>query len=117
MDKKQATTIDDFISTYPKDVQAILQKVRKVIRRAAPDAGEKISYGIPTFTFHGNLIHFSAYPSHIGLYPGAGGVAHFLSKLGQYKTAKGSIQFPLDKPIPYDLIEEITRWCVEQRLP
>jgi uncharacterized protein YdhG (YjbR/CyaY superfamily) len=109
-------SIDDFINTYPAEAQVILREVRDAIRRAAPDATEKISYGIPTFTFHGNLIHFSAYEHHIGLYPGAAAVAHFLPKLRDYKTAKGTIQFPLGQPIPYELIEEITRWCVEQRL-
>lgn len=112
----KATTIDEFIAAYPPEVQAIMQKIRAVIRQAAPDAQEKISYGIPTFAFHGNLIHFSVYEHHIGLYPGAGAVAHFLPQIKAYKTAKGTIQFPLDQPIPYDLIGEITRWCVEQRL-
>jgi len=108
-------TIDEFISHYPENVQEILQKIRATIHKVAPEAKEKISYGIPTFTFHGNLVHFSAYEKHIGFYPGAAGVAAFQDRLGDYETSKGTIRFSLDKPVPYDLIEEITRYCVEQR--
>ena len=115
---KNTDSIDEFIKRYPAEVQEILRKVRTVIQRAAPEAKEKISYGIPTLTLHGNLIHFSAYEHHIGLYPGSVGVAAFQDELDRagYKTAKGTIQFPLDQPIPYELIERITRYCVEQRL-
>lgn len=109
---KNTSTIDEFISQYPENVQAILQRVRSTIQSAAPDAKEKISYGIPTFTLNGNLIHFSAYTHHIGLYPGAAPVEDFKKELEGYKTSKGTVQFPLDKPIPYDLITKITKVCV-----
>lgn len=114
---KKPADIDAFISTYPQEIQEILQKIRKTIRIAAPQAKEKISYGIPTFTYHGNLIHFSAYANHIGLYPGSVGVKAFQKELDQlgYQTSKGTIQFPLNQPIPYDLIQKITKYCVEQR--
>jgi uncharacterized protein YdhG (YjbR/CyaY superfamily) len=112
----KATSIDEFISTYPKEIQAILQKTRQIIQRAAPDATEKIGYGIPTFTFHGNLVHFSAYPTHIGFYPGPATITAFQDELKPYDTAKGTIRFPLDRPIPYDLIEKITKYNVAQRL-
>ncbi|MBA2279416.1 DUF1801 domain-containing protein [Candidatus Saccharibacteria bacterium] len=110
------TTIDEFISTYPKDTQVKLNKVRETIRKAVPEAGEKISYGIPTFTFHGNLVHFSAYDKHIGFYPGSAPIVEFAKELEPYKTAKGTIRFPLDRPIPYELIDKITRYCVVRNL-
>ncbi len=110
----KATTIDEFIAQYPPKTQAILRKVRKTIQQAAPDAQEKISYGIPTFTLHGNLIHFSAYEHHIGLYPGADGIRQFSDHLKEYETSKGTVRFPIDQPLPFDLIAEITRYRVKQ---
>ncbi len=107
-------TIDEFITKYPADVQKILQKIRQTIQKAAPEATEKISYGIPTFVFHGNLVHFAAYDSHIGFYPGPAPISAFQDELTAYETAKGTIRFPLDKPIPYDLIEKITAYAVER---
>ena len=112
----KVTTIDEFIKAYPKDIQTILQKIRQTIRHAAPDATEKIGYGIPTFTFHGNLVHFSAYPAHVGFYPGPAAIAAFQDDLRAYDTSKGTIRFPLDKAIPYSLIEQITKYNVTQRL-
>lgn len=110
-------TIDEFIGNYPADVQDILQKIRQTIAAVAPDAKEKISYGIPTFTLNGkNLVHFSAYTSHIGFYPGAAPIKEFEKELVDYKTSKGTVQFPLDKPIPYDLIKTITKNCAERNL-
>ena len=97
-------TVDDFIKAFPKDVQAKLQKLRQIIYKTVPEAGEKIAYGIPTFTFHGNLVHFSAYENHIGFYPGAAPIAEFAKELNIYKTGKGTVQFPLDKPLPTNLI-------------
>ena len=106
-------SIDEFIASYPKEVQDILQQIRQAIQKAAPEAKEKISYGIPTFTLNGkNLIHFSAYDKHIGLYPGAQAVADFADKLTEYETSKGTIRFPLDKPIPFDLVDKITRYQI-----
>ncbi len=109
-------TIDEFIAQFPTDVQQILEKIRQIIHKAAPDAKEKISYGIPTFTLHGNLIHFSAYKHHIGLYPGAAPIEAFKDLLKDYKTSKGTVQFPLNKPIPYALVEQITLASVERNL-
>lgn len=110
-------TTDDFIAKYPDDVQAILQKIRQTIRDVAPDAKEKISYGIPTFVLNGkNLVHFSAYEKHIGFYPGSAPIKEFEKELTGYKTSKGTIQFPLNQPIPLKLIEKITKHCVDEQL-
>jgi uncharacterized protein YdhG (YjbR/CyaY superfamily) len=105
--------IDDFIAGYPKEVQLILQKIRSTIKQAAPEAKEKISYGVPTFTINGkNLIHFSAYKAHIGLYPGPKVIESLKDELKHYKTSKGTIKFPLDQPIPDSLIAKITLLCL-----
>jgi uncharacterized protein YdhG (YjbR/CyaY superfamily) len=116
MENSKATTIDEFIAGFPAETQAILEKVRLTIRKIAPEATEKISYGIPTFDLEGNLVHFSGYQNHIGFYPGAGGIAAFQEEIAGYKSAKGSVQFPINKPIPYDLIERIVRVRVAQNL-
>jgi uncharacterized protein YdhG (YjbR/CyaY superfamily) len=118
MDKNQAVarTIDEFIAGYPPATQGILQELRRIIHSVAPGAGEKISYGIPTFTLHGNLVHFSAYKHHIGFYPGAEAIEVFADQLTEYQCSKGTVQFPLDKPIPYELVKKITVWRVEKAL-
>lgn len=113
---KKAETIDEFISHYPEATQIILQKLRQEIQRAAPEAKEKISYGIPTFTFHGNLVHFSAYDKHIGFYPGSSPIKTFKKELQGYETAKGTIRFPLDKPLPFGLIGKIVEFRVKENL-
>jgi uncharacterized protein YdhG (YjbR/CyaY superfamily) len=106
--KKLFTTIDEYISTFPVDIQAILEKVRQAIQKAAPDAKETIRYGIPTLNLNGkNLVFFACWKHHISLYPIPEGEGAFQQKISQYKRAKGTIQFPLDKPIPYDLVEKI----------
>lgn len=110
-------TIDEFISKYSDDVQVILEKIRETIKEVAPEAKEKISYGIPTFTLNGkNLVHFSAYAKHIGFYPGSAPIKEFEKELTAYKTSKGTIQFPLNKPIPYELIKKITKTCAARNL-
>jgi uncharacterized protein YdhG (YjbR/CyaY superfamily) len=107
-DKKLLTTIDEYISTFPVDIQAILEKVRQAIQKEAPEAAETISYGIPTFNLNGkHLVFFAGWKHHISLYPIPAGGEAFQQKMSQYKRAKGTIQFPLDNPIPYDLVEEI----------
>lgn len=106
--------IDDYINNFPADVQQILKDIRKAIKTAAPEAQEKISYGIPTFTLNGNLVHFAAYEHHIGFYPGADGIRTFIGDLKDYKTSKGAVQFPIDKPIPFELVEKITLFRVGQ---
>jgi len=103
---------DSYIACFPAETQKILIKLRKTIQKAAPDAKEKISYGIPTFTLNGNLVHFAAYKKHIGFYPGALGIQTFSEELSAYEGGKGSVRFPLDKPIPYNLITEIVKFRV-----
>lgn len=107
-------TIDEYIALYADDIQKILQKVRNVIKEAAPDASEKIRYQMPTFFLHGNLVHFAAFKSHIGFYPVPSGIEKFQDELSQYKGGKGSVQFPLEETIPYDLIRRITLFRVEE---
>lgn len=114
MNKKTITTIDEYIAQFSPEIQEILQSLRKVIQEAAPDAGEKISYQMPTFTLNGNLVHFAAFKSHIGFYPAPSGVEAFQEKLMGYKTSKGAIQFPIGKPLPLDLIREIVKFRVSE---
>jgi len=112
--KSNITTIDDYISTFPDKVQLVLQEFRKVVTHAAPDAQEKISYGIPTLFLNGNLIHFGGYKNHIGFYPGPGGITEFKDQLGAYELSKGTIKFPLDKSLPAELIAKITQYRVSE---
>jgi uncharacterized protein YdhG (YjbR/CyaY superfamily) len=108
--------IDEYIASFPKDIQAILEKVRTTIRQAAPDAEETIKYQIPTFTLKGNLVHFGAFKKHIGFYPTPTGTEEFKNELSVYEGAKGSVRFPLDKPIPFDLISKIVKFRVQENL-
>lgn len=110
-----AKTIDEFIGSFPAETQEVLQKLRAVIKEVAPNAGEKISYGIPTFTLNGNLMHFSAYKTHIGFYPGSQAISVFKDPLASYETSKVTVRFPLDKPLPYDLIKKIVAYRVQQQ--
>lgn len=114
MKMKKSASIDAFIATFPKDVQATLRTLRRTIRAAAPEAGEKIGYGIPTFTLHGNLVHFSAFATHIGFYPGPGAIQKFKKDLTKYGLAKGTVRFPLDKPLPLALIRKIVLHRVKE---
>jgi uncharacterized protein YdhG (YjbR/CyaY superfamily) len=111
-----AKDIDDHISRYPKEVQVLLQKIRSTIQKAAPKATEKISYGIPTFVLEGNLVHFAGYKNHIGFYPGSAVIEIFQKELAAYETAKGTVQFPLDKPLPIGLITQIVKFRVQQNM-
>lgn len=108
------TNIDEYISNFPNDVQIILGKIRKTIQKAAPGAVEAISYGIPTFKLNGNLVHFAAYKNHIGFYPTSSPINFFKKQLDKYKCSKGAIQFPINEPIPFDLIIEITEYRVAE---
>lgn len=108
--------IDEYIAGFPNEVREILEKVRLTIRQAAPEAEETISYQIPTFILKGNLVHFAAYKKHVGFYPGASGIETFKDELSAYKGGKGSVQFPLDKPIPFALISKIVKFRVKQNL-
>lgn len=113
---KEYTDINAFIAEFPEEVQAILQKVRATIQQAAPGATEAIKYGMPTFVLNGNLVHFSAYKNHIGFYPAPTGIDAFIDELAPYRTGKGTIQFPIDKPIPYDLITKVVKFRLEENL-
>ncbi len=106
--------IDEYIAKFPEDVQKVLQRIRATIQKAAPDAQEAIKYQIPTFTLNGNLIHFAAYKNHIGLYPAPRGTEEFKKELANYEGGKGTVQFPLNKPIPYELITRIVKFRVKQ---
>jgi uncharacterized protein YdhG (YjbR/CyaY superfamily) len=108
--------IDSYIAAFPPSVRARLRKVRSAVRRTAPDAREKISYGMPTFALCGNLVWFAAYEHHVGFYPGASAVKKFARALRSYEFAKGSVQFPHDRPIPLDLIAEIVAFRLEENL-
>lgn len=107
-------TIDEYIAQYPLEVKTILVKLRDTIRKVAPDARETIRYGIPTFTLNSNLVHFAAYKSHIGFYPAPSGIEKYKTELSAYKLSKGTVQFPMDKPIPYDLIARIVAFRVSE---
>lgn len=108
--------IDEYIAGFPKDIQEILEKIRLTIREAAPDAEEAIKYQIPTFTLKGNLVHFAAFKNHIGFYPTPQVIEEFADELTPYASGKGSAQFPLDKPIPFELIRRIVKFRVEKNL-
>ncbi|HNX14543.1 MAG TPA: DUF1801 domain-containing protein [Oscillospiraceae bacterium] len=108
------STIGEYIAEQPETVRPLLEKIREVIRNAAPDAVEKISWQMPTFWQGENLIHFAAFKNHIGIFPGGEATTFFAERLTDYKTSKGTIQFPLNKSIDYDLIADITKWRVMQ---
>ena len=116
MKRAKATSIDEYIAQFPAEVQARLEEIRATIRRAAPQARERISYGIPTFSQCGNIVHFAAYEHHIGFYPGASGIKRFAKDLASYASAKGSVQFPLDRPVPLALIGRIARFRVAENV-
>lgn len=109
-------SVDEYIKEFPKEVQEMLHKVRKVIKEAAPKAEEKISYQMPTYALYGNLVHFAAYKNHIGFYPTPSAINAFKEELSEYKGAKGSVQFPIGKPIPYELIDRIVKFRVDENM-
>jgi len=109
-------TVDDYIAGFPFEIQSVLQQIRAIIREAVPDAEEGISYQMPTYRLHGNLVHFAAFKQHIGFYPTPTGVDAFQNELAPYKHAKGSIRFPFDQPIPYDLIRKIVLFREKENL-
>lgn len=114
--KTTPQNIDEYIADFPPKVQAILQKIRKTIRKVVPEAEEAIKYDIPTFTLNGNLIHFGAFKEHVGMYPAPRGVEEFETELAVYGGGKGTLRFPLDKSIPYDLIERIVKFRTAKNL-
>jgi len=111
---KQFKTIEEYISMFPDDVRTILNQVRQTIRAAAPEAQETINYQMPTFTLNGNLVHFAGFKNHIGFYPTPTGIEAFKDELSAYKGAKGSVQFPLDQPMPLSLIRRIVEYRVKE---
>lgn len=116
-DQTAPKTIDEYITGFPDNVQEILEKIRMTIRKAAPDAEETISYKMPTFNLKGHyLVYFAAYKKHIGFYPAPIGIAEFKQDLSAYQAGKGTMQFPLDKPIPFDLITRIVKFRVKENL-
>ena len=114
--KKGFENIEAYIATFPADVQKILQDMRKVIKEAAPQAVEKISYQMPTFYLEGNLVHFAAFKNHIGFYPAPSGIEAFKDDLAKYEGSKGAIRFPKDQPLPYDLIRRIVAYRVSENM-
>ncbi len=106
--------IDGYIELFPKEVQQVLQKMREEISRAAPEATETITYGIPTFRYRGNLVHFAAYDTHIGFYPTPSGIEAFKSEMTHYETGKGTVRFPLGEPIPYDLVRKVVEFRMQE---
>ena len=107
-------SIDEYIAGFPEAVKETLSELRETIKRSAPQAVEKICYGIPTFYLNGNLVHFAAYEHHIGFYPTPSAMAHFRKELKRYKSAKGSVQFPLDEPLPLDVIAAMVKFRVDE---
>ena len=108
--------IDEYIAGFPKEIQKLLEQIRNTIKQAAPEAEEAIKYAMPTYVLNGNLVHFAAFKNHIGFYPVPSGIEAFKQELSVYKGAKGSVQFPLDKPMPLDLITKIVKFRVEENL-
>jgi uncharacterized protein YdhG (YjbR/CyaY superfamily) len=115
-DKSAPANIDEYIAAFSPDVQAILEKIRLTIREAAPQAEEKISYKMPAFTLDGDLIYFAAFKKHIGIYPPVQGDEKLSKELSRYKGEKGNLKFPLDEPIPYDLIRRVVNFRMKEHL-
>jgi uncharacterized protein YdhG (YjbR/CyaY superfamily) len=116
MKGEQAKNIDEYITAFPAEVRELLQTIRATIQRAAPEATEDIKYAIPTFILNGNLVHFGGYKNHIGFYPAPMGIEAFKEETAQYEAGKGTLQFPIDKPMPLDLITKIVKFRVEKNL-
>lgn len=112
MKEIQSSSIDTYINSFPEEIQTLLQQVRVTIHEAAPEAMEAIKYAMPTFVLNGNLVHFAAFKNHIGFYPVPSGIEAFKEELSVYNGGKGSVQFPLDKPIPLELISRIVKFRV-----
>lgn len=115
-DKKKNNVIDEYILLFPKETQLLLNQIRKTIKEVAPNAEETMSYGIPTFKLQGNLVHFAAYKNHIGFYPTPSGIQAFKSELKMYTQSKGAVQFPINEPMPFELIKRIVIFRVKENL-
>jgi len=109
-------TIDEYIASFPRNVQSVLEKLRQAIRDSAPEAEEAISYRIPTFKSNGNLVHFAAFKDHIGFYPTPSAIEAFKEELSDYEVSKGTVRFPMNKPIPFDLVRRMVSYRVKENL-
>jgi uncharacterized protein YdhG (YjbR/CyaY superfamily) len=116
MKRKAPNDMDDYVGGYPKHIQRLLTQMRVTIKEAAPQATEKISYGIPTFALEGNLVHFAAFKNHIGFYPTSSAIAAFNKELSSYKCSKGTVQFPLDEPLPLSLVSRMVKFRVKEKM-
>jgi uncharacterized protein YdhG (YjbR/CyaY superfamily) len=114
--RRKSETIDEYIAAFPPNIQKILEELRQTIRNSAPDAKEAISYQIPTFKLNGNLVHFAAFKNHIGFYPTSTGIAKFKKELSHYELSKGTVRFPINEPIPLDLVKKIVKFRVKENL-
>ena len=114
--KNGFNSIDEYIASFPEDVQKILEELRAAIKASAPDAKERISYQMPTFSQKGNLVHFAAYKKYIGFYPAPSGIEAFKQEISGYESAKGSVRFPIDKPMPLELISKIVKFRVAENV-
>jgi uncharacterized protein YdhG (YjbR/CyaY superfamily) len=112
----KANSVNEYIADFPKDIQGILEKLRATIKKAAPEAEEVISYGMPAFKLYGMLVFFAAHKNHIGFYPAPSGIEAFKKELAAYEGAKGSVQFPIEKPLPLSLITKIVKFRVKENL-
>lgn len=115
-DKSKPKNIDEYIAAFPKATQELLELMRKTIGEAAPEAEETISYQIPTFKLKGNLVHFAGYERHIGFYPGSGSTIAYREELSGYKSGKGSVQFPIGKPMPLELVTKLVKFRIKENL-
>ncbi len=109
-------TIDEYIGTFPTDIQSRLNEIRKIIQESAPNSEEAMAYGIPTFKLSGNLVHFAGYTTHIGFYPTPSGITKFKKELEKFPSAKGSVQFPHNKPLPKKIISDIVKFRIQENL-
>ena len=116
MKAKNPKDIDEYISGFPEEVRSKLARFREIVRSEAPKADEKLAYGIPTFALNGNLVHFAGYEGHIGFYPTPSAMKEFKNEMRAYKMSKGAVQFPLDEPLPDDLIRRMVRFRVEENM-
>jgi uncharacterized protein YdhG (YjbR/CyaY superfamily) len=114
--KKKISTVDEYIKQCPKNIQGTVRTLRKIIKESAPNAQEKISYNMPAYFQEGNILYFAVFAKHIGFYPLPGGIKKFEKELAEYKQGKGSVQFPIDQPIPYTLIQEMVKYRVKENL-
>ena len=114
--KREFKSVNDYIATFPKNVQSILEEFRQAIHEVAPGAEETISYQMPAFELNGILVWFAAHKNHIGFYPRVSAIVAFKDKLFRYEVSKGTVQFPLNEPIPFDLVKEIVRFRVKKNL-